>query len=1585
MKKTNTKIFSICLAATMVGTSNNFATRTLAVETTQPTVQSISHKVTKKVPGVSVKKISLDKKIDLQVGTGATKTTQQLVATITPTNATNKNATWTSSNTKVAKVSATGLVTAVKAGSAKITVISADGHKKAKCKVTVKTVNATIIPVIGVTLDKTTVSHLPIGTGATKITQQLVATISPTNATNKNVTWTSSDTSVATVSATGLVTAVKTGSATITATSEDGAKLATSGIIVTAFTAGSSDQIDSLWTQKWNDEFSGTNGTTIDASKWMFDIGKGPNGDGWGNKELETYTNSTDNVYQQDGNLVIAANKDATGNITSGRIKTKGSLDMKYGRVDVRAKLPTGTGYWPAIWMLPSDNVYGIWASSGEMDIMENKGSLPNEVYGTLHYGAAWPNNKYTGKTYNFPSGTDVTSFHTYSMEWEPGEVRWYVDGHLYQTQNNWSTTDTNGEKVAFPAPFDQNFHLILNLAYGGNFDGGKGDKSNIPGKMEVDYVRAYDLTGRPYKTPVEPSAPIQNADASKEPLYDGNRIYNGIFDKGSIDRMAYWNFNVAGATATASVSEATRELFVDVSNGGTDRGAITLEQKGIQLTQKSIYELKFKARAKAARTIKVGVLSKDGTVSYNDEQTINLTTEMEEKTFSFTMDDATDLESQIVFELGGDNNGVYIDDVSLIPTYEFIDYSVIDCYPLKNGDFSKGLDLWTPYPNIGDGGVSTITSANGEAKISVTAPGPNPYSVMLNQEGLKFTKGVEYLLAFDVKSSAARNITATIDNADYDQYLSKTVQAGTEFTHYEYTLKLSKDDTVNLKFLLGNVDAEVPTSAHDIIIDNVKLEAKNAPFKNPPTLAPSETNNKLTQPIDVSFSDDAAWTDAITSVKINDTVVAANKYTVSAGKIAFATENFATANDYNIVVVADGYANATCVQNIKANNDLIINNGTFDTNVAGWENYIADGSDAVITSVDEKMKVNLPGYAGWEKWSTMIFQNTIKLEAGKKYVLSFDASSTVSREAWLEMTNLENKTLALTPTNKTFTYEFTAGATITDGSLKFLLGTEHLDGSLFAENQSVSIDNVSIIEKTVTPIVTTATTVAAGITSVVAPSGTATSLTLPTVPAGYTIAIKSSNNTDVIATNAAITSPDAATTVALVFTVTKTADGTTADTTSINVVVPLPGETPISGEVVAVSQTDTTVLNAESAFNIVNGSLVDNDATETGKSLQTNVTAPMTFDFNVNVAASGKYAVTFRENSTPAGCNLFLFSNGITKFNAAGPGAVNATDYTDVTREIELKAGEQIISISGVPGSASMLKIKSITLKPIEIYTAPVIVGDLTAISSNAPTKLEAENAINIKNATVALNDTVEGGSSLKATANISFDFNVDVAVAGQYQITYRTNCNPDGLDLFLKSNGLLLRQAAAPSGGTWGNTTMTVSLDAGPQVLSINGITGAGSIIQMNNIILTPTGGGSTGASTSISNTAPTVLEAESATNVTNATVVANDTTIGGSSLKSTLAGNPMTFDFNVNVATAGQYTMTYRTATIGPSGVYMELSKGGVLIKGTGVGPSVDFTDTTVAVTLEAGAQVLKVFGAPGESTILKVNKVTIAPIQ
>ena len=193
------------------------------------------------------------------------------------------------------------------------------------------------------------------------------------------------------------------------------------------------------WQLIFNDEFDGENGTTLSEENWNYELGNGAGG--WGNNELQSYTNSTENVFQNNGNLVIKALKDeSTGEITSGRIKTAGKFSMKYGKVEVKAKLPVGTGLWPAVWMMPEEDAYGGWAASGEIDIMENRGRLPEEVYGTLHYGASWPNNKYSGSTYSFPEGESTADFHTYGIEWEPREIRWYVDGKLYQTQNNWST-----------------------------------------------------------------------------------------------------------------------------------------------------------------------------------------------------------------------------------------------------------------------------------------------------------------------------------------------------------------------------------------------------------------------------------------------------------------------------------------------------------------------------------------------------------------------------------------------------------------------------------------------------------------------------------------------------------------------------------------------------------------------------------------------------------------------------------------------------------------------------------------------------------------------------------------------------------------------------------------------------------------------------------------------------------------------------------------------------------------------------------------------------------------------------------------
>ncbi len=241
------------------------------------------------------------------------------------------------------------------------------------------------------------------------------------------------------------------------------------------------------WSLVWQDEFDGVN---IDPTKWSHEV----NAWGGGNNELQYYTARRENSFVKDGVLVIQARRETytdvegTREYTSARLRTLNKGDWKYGRIEVRAKLPFGQGIWPAIWMLPTDNVYGGWAASGEIDVMELVGHEPNKVHGTLHYGAAWPKNKFTGGSYTLSVGTFSQDFHVFSIEWEEGEIRWSVDGKHYQTQKEWST-----EGHPFPAPFNQRFHILLNLAVGGNWPGNPDETTQFPQTLEIDYVRVYE------------------------------------------------------------------------------------------------------------------------------------------------------------------------------------------------------------------------------------------------------------------------------------------------------------------------------------------------------------------------------------------------------------------------------------------------------------------------------------------------------------------------------------------------------------------------------------------------------------------------------------------------------------------------------------------------------------------------------------------------------------------------------------------------------------------------------------------------------------------------------------------------------------------------------------------------------------------------------------------------------------------------------------------------------------------------------------------------------------------------------------
>lgn len=269
------------------------------------------------------------------------------------------------------------------------------------------------------------------------------------------------------------------------------------------------------WKLTWSDEFDADE---LLPQHWDFDLGDGfYNYDanqwisGWGNNELQTYTNRPTNVQVKDGRLRITALKESYQGkgYTSARVKSRardGSplVNQLYGRIEVRAKLPTGQGIWPAIWMLPQDDAYGTWAASGEIDILEAKGQEPTKIHGTIHYGSRWPVNAQSTQVYELPRGQSIADFHTYAIEWQPGEIRWYCDDVLYSTQNFWWSTSlldgAQGRRPTkaddlnpWPAPFDKPFYFVFNVAVGGNFAGPPNAATPFPATMEIDYIRVYE------------------------------------------------------------------------------------------------------------------------------------------------------------------------------------------------------------------------------------------------------------------------------------------------------------------------------------------------------------------------------------------------------------------------------------------------------------------------------------------------------------------------------------------------------------------------------------------------------------------------------------------------------------------------------------------------------------------------------------------------------------------------------------------------------------------------------------------------------------------------------------------------------------------------------------------------------------------------------------------------------------------------------------------------------------------------------------------------------------------------------------
>ncbi len=252
--------------------------------------------------------------------------------------------------------------------------------------------------------------------------------------------------------------------------------------------AGRQNDGASKWKMTWSDEFNGADGSSLDASKWVFDLG----GSGWGNKELESYTARPVNVQLRGGNLVITARKeDYTGTdgmarpYTSGRIKTRGLFAQTYGRFEARMQLPVGKGIWPAWWMLGEDIGSTGWPKAGEIDVMECIGD-PLMIYSTLH-GPGYSGAKGISAKFAVPAGSEVNKgFHVYAVEWAPNDIKFFFDDHLIAER----TPKDLPEGAAWV--YDHPFFLLLNVAVGGAWPGYPDETTVFPQRMLVDYVRVY-------------------------------------------------------------------------------------------------------------------------------------------------------------------------------------------------------------------------------------------------------------------------------------------------------------------------------------------------------------------------------------------------------------------------------------------------------------------------------------------------------------------------------------------------------------------------------------------------------------------------------------------------------------------------------------------------------------------------------------------------------------------------------------------------------------------------------------------------------------------------------------------------------------------------------------------------------------------------------------------------------------------------------------------------------------------------------------------------------------------------------------
>ena len=607
---------------------------------------------------------------------------------------------------------------------------------------------------------------------------------------------------------------------------------------------------------KWEDQLEGE---SLNRDDWNVEL----HDPGWVNNELQSYVDSPENIYLQDGSLVLKpvenVSEDGIVSYTSGRINTQHKHDFKYGLFEARVKVPEGQGFLPAFWMMPTDeNLYGQWPRCGEIDIMEVLGNNTDTSYGTIHYGN--PHSESQG-SYTLDEGSFSEEYHVFDVEWEPGKIRWYVDGKLIHTEDNWySATEGQGE-ITYPAPFDQPFYIILNLAVGGNWPGNPDDTTDIENSAYyIDYVKVYQKDS--YDENV--TKPIEEV-ILRDPDENGNYIINGDFSVNEeLTDDKDWVFLTAlGGEAGAEIRN--NEIAVTTENEGTVDYSVQLVQPNLPMKQGRVYQLTFDAYADTDRTMKVGVSAPDRSFRrYLEDTVVNLTPEKQTYTFEFTMTDSDDANGRLEFNMGaaGSTAGIRISNVSLkkIKDIEITEGDkgiLADGNYVYNGSFQEGegrLGYWDVLKN--DGAEVSVTNENNIRRLMVNAPegtsADNP--VIVSQSDLALSAGNTYAMSFTAEGEAGKNIMVKAAGQEYTAKLT-----GAESVYdYKLTLDTEPSDT-NLAFCFKEPGI--------YYVDNVRIEEDslikngsfNAGFSGYEPYVDSSISSDVTYVVDSLNEDNAA------------------------------------------------------------------------------------------------------------------------------------------------------------------------------------------------------------------------------------------------------------------------------------------------------------------------------------------------------------------------------------------------------------------------------------------------------------------------------------------------------------------------------------------------------------------------------------------------------------------------------------------------------------------------------------------------------------------------------------------------------